>query len=79
MRKNTSASMSMPKLTVRRSAPAAIGTGVRAIRRVVVHASVLKASQLRSGDLVALSEADDGSIKKVRIILYIPVSPSQLI
>jgi hypothetical protein len=34
---------------------------------------------LRSGDLVALSEADDGSIKKVRIILYIPVSPSQLI
>lgn len=64
MRKNTSASMSMPKLTVRRSTPAAIGTGVRAIRRVVVHASILKASQLRSGDVVALSEADDGATKK---------------
>ncbi|KAG2359694.1 P-loop containing nucleoside triphosphate hydrolase protein [Suillus spraguei] len=56
--------MSIPKLTVRRSAPAAIGTGVRAIRRVVVHASILKASQMCSGDVVALSEADDGNIKK---------------
>lgn len=56
--------MSMPKLTVQRSAPGTIGTGVRAIRRVVVHASVLKASQLRSGDVVALSEADDGNTKK---------------
>lgn len=64
MRKHTSASMSIPKLTVRRSAPAAIGTGVRAIRRVVVHASILKASQMCSGDVVALSEADDGNIKK---------------
>lgn len=56
--------MSMPKLTVRRSAPAAIGTGTRAIRRVVVHANILKASQLRSGDVIALSEADDGTTKK---------------
>ncbi|KAG1854042.1 AAA-domain-containing protein [Suillus tomentosus] len=64
MRQNTSASMSMPKLTVRCSAPAAIGTGVRAIRRVVVHASVLKASQLCSGDVVALSGADDKITKK---------------
>ncbi|KAG2038831.1 P-loop containing nucleoside triphosphate hydrolase protein [Suillus americanus] len=56
--------MSMPKLTVRRSAPTAIGTSVRAIRRVVVHASVLKASKLCSGDVVALSEADDRNIKK---------------
>ncbi|KAG1899678.1 P-loop containing nucleoside triphosphate hydrolase protein [Suillus fuscotomentosus] len=64
MRQNTSASMSMPKLTVRCSAPAAIGMGVRAIRRVVVHASVLKASQLCSGDVVALSGADDKITKK---------------
>ncbi|KAG2114263.1 P-loop containing nucleoside triphosphate hydrolase protein [Suillus discolor] len=64
MRQNTSASMSMPKLTVRCSAPAAIGTGVRAIRRVVVHASILKASQLCSGDVVALSGADDKVTKK---------------
>ncbi|KAG1810902.1 P-loop containing nucleoside triphosphate hydrolase protein [Suillus subaureus] len=59
-----SASMPMPKLTARRSAPAVIGTGVRAIRRVVVHASILKASKLCSGDVVALSEADDGNTKK---------------
>ncbi|KAG1836114.1 P-loop containing nucleoside triphosphate hydrolase protein [Suillus subalutaceus] len=59
-----SASMSMPKLTVQRSAPAAIGTGVRAIRRVVVHASILKASKLCSGDVVALSAGDDGNTKK---------------
>lgn len=56
--------MSMPKLTVRRSPPAAIESGVRAIRRVVVHASILKASKLCSGDVVALSEADDGNTKK---------------
>lgn len=56
--------MSMPKLTVLRSTPTAIGTSVRAIRRVVVHASILKASQLRSGDVVALSEAGDGDTKK---------------
>ncbi|KAG1794579.1 P-loop containing nucleoside triphosphate hydrolase protein [Suillus plorans] len=64
MRQNTSASMSMPKLTVRCSAPAAIGTGVRAIRRVVVHASILKASQLCSGDVVALSGTDGKITKK---------------
>ncbi|KAG1814126.1 P-loop containing nucleoside triphosphate hydrolase protein [Suillus variegatus] len=64
MRQNTSASMSMPKLTVRCSAPAAIGMGVRAIRRVVVHASILKASQLCSGDVVALSGADVKITKK---------------
>ncbi|KAG2127049.1 P-loop containing nucleoside triphosphate hydrolase protein [Suillus cothurnatus] len=54
----------MPKLTVRRSPPAAIESGVRAIRRVVVHAIILKASKLCSGDVVALSEADDGNTKK---------------
>ncbi|KAG1884034.1 P-loop containing nucleoside triphosphate hydrolase protein [Suillus subluteus] len=64
MRKNMSASVSMPKLTVQRSAPAAIGTGVRAIRRVVVHAGILKASKLCSGDVVALSAGDDGNTKK---------------
>ncbi|KAG0701900.1 P-loop containing nucleoside triphosphate hydrolase protein [Suillus ampliporus] len=64
MRKRMSAFMSMPKLTVWRNEPAASETGTRAIRRVIVHASTLKASQLRSGDVVALSEADDGNTKK---------------
>ncbi|KAG1739442.1 P-loop containing nucleoside triphosphate hydrolase protein [Suillus paluster] len=59
-----SASISMPKLTVQRDEPAASEMGIRAIRRVIVHASTLKASQLRSGDVVALSEVDDGNTKK---------------
>ena len=64
-----SASTSMPKLTVGRIEPAASEIGIRAIRRIIVHASILKASQLRSGDVVALSEADSGKAKKVRILL----------
>ncbi|KAG1720785.1 hypothetical protein EDB19DRAFT_1775441 [Suillus lakei] len=71
--------MSMPKLTVRRNKPAASGAGIRAIRRVMVHPSILKASQLRSGDVVALSEADDGNTKKVRIISCMSASLSQFI
>ncbi|KAG2128696.1 P-loop containing nucleoside triphosphate hydrolase protein [Suillus clintonianus] len=56
--------MSTSKLTVRRNEPAAGGTDIRAIRRVLVHASTLKASQLRSGNVVALSKAGDGNTKK---------------
>ncbi|KAH7927650.1 AAA-domain-containing protein [Leucogyrophana mollusca] len=38
--------------------------GSRAARRVIVHADTLKSSKLFSGDVVALSEADNGNAKK---------------
>jgi hypothetical protein len=68
----------MSRLTLGRIDPATSEIGIRAIRRVIVHASTLKASQLRSGDVIALSEADDGKTKKVRTTLHV-FSLSQLV
>lgn len=73
-----SASTAMPRLTVGRIEPVDSEMGIRAIRRVIVHASTLKASQLRSGDVVALSKVDGIKSKKVRIIVHV-VSLSPLI
>ncbi|EGO23346.1 hypothetical protein SERLADRAFT_438665 [Serpula lacrymans var. lacrymans S7.9] len=54
-------SISSIRFTVK---PAHLGAEFRAARRVIIHSDILKTSKLYSGDVVALSEADNGKAQK---------------
>lgn len=56
--------MSVPRFTVFLSE--AVADESRSARRVIVHPDILKTLKLCSGDVIALSQGDNGSAKKVR-------------
>lgn len=56
--------VSLPRFTVSLSD---IGEGEsRSVKRIIVHPDSLKALKLCSGDVIALSQGDNGNAKKVR-------------
>ncbi|EGN94544.1 hypothetical protein SERLA73DRAFT_77916 [Serpula lacrymans var. lacrymans S7.3] len=54
-------SISSIRFTVK---PAHLGAEFRVARRVIIHSDILKTSKLNSGEVVALSEADNGKSQK---------------
>lgn len=56
--------MTVPRFTV--SLSEALEGESRSAKRVIVHPDSLKALKLCSGDVIALSQGDNGSAKKVR-------------